>query len=371
MSVIKKYDMSSIDQVKEVANMSKQAREDAKDKEYTKDDIMLVRTTNVFPCDGVIKPLSNVSFIVKSKLNFIYQALENELDYDRLKELETSVFYYRSTVHFAENGLVSSHMYGNFDNQDFIIMDPLKEHVGVSDIRNFAGQDTFIKGNVSLSKKAIIIVKAEEYESIKTAYPEIEDFNVVLYNGIPKDVKEKYIIENEDNIPEFDVNDQRAVVEKALMDLGYIPELVGSHYLINSRTSEKINAVNETLGEKYRVLSNSKHNYSDEYNIDFKNNLLITEIFNKLLLAFIINMHNIDSNLINVDDPVNSMAAYKLIELIGVDVIVKDIELFNYTLEKMRNLNMLPISQDLVDNNIPDIYSAYLRLDIQAGKKLS
>ena len=85
----------------------------------------------------------------------------------------------------------------------------------------------------------------------------------------------------------------------------------------------------------------------------------------------LLNYHNIDSNLISIDDHIGSITVYKLIELIGIDVIVKDIELFNYTLEKMRNLDMLPISQDLVDNNIPDIYSAYLRLDIEAGKKLS
>ncbi|MBE6154727.1 MAG: hypothetical protein E7163_04065 [Firmicutes bacterium] len=371
MPVVKVYDMSTIEKVKDTYNETVKLRECSKYNEYSNDSIMLIRTTGIFPEGRIIKPLSEVSFIAKTRSNFIYQAVESEIDYEELKKFETYEMYYRSTVHFTENGLVSSHMYGNFDNQDFIIMDPLSEHLGVSDIRNFAGQDTFIKGNVTLSKKAIIIVKAEKYESIKAAYPEIDDFNVILYYGIPEDVKEKYILENEDKITVFDVNDQRAVVEKVLMDLGYTPELIGSHYIINSPTSEKINTVNETLGEKYGVLANSKHNYSDEYNIDLKNNIFISETFNKLLLAFIIKMHNIDSTIINIDDSIGSITAHKLIELIDIDVIVKDIELFNYTLEKMRNLDMLPISQDLVDNNIPDIYSAYLRLDIEAGKKLS
>ena len=56
-------------------------------------------------------------------------------------------------------------------------------------------------------------------------------------------------------MPEFDVNDQRAIVETVLMDLGYTPELIGSHYIINSPTSDKIRKVNSQLAEQYGVLA--------------------------------------------------------------------------------------------------------------------
>ena len=370
MSVIKKYDMSSIVEVKDTANMAIKAREDAKYKVYTKDDIMLVRATNVFPINGVIEPLSDASFIVKSKLNFIYQALANELDYDKLKEIETCEVYYRSTVHFTENGLVSSHMYGNFDNQDFIILDPVSEHIGLSDIRNFAGQDTFIKGKVKLSSKAMIVIKAENYEKIKNLYPEIEDYNVVVYNGIPKSVKDEYIANSDEVFSEVYVNDEKAIVEKILLDLGYVPEIIGSHYIINSPTSDKIYKVNEELGEQYKVLSNAKHHYTEEYKEDIAKNILISDVFNKMLLKFIIDRHNIN-NVIDFNDEINRITAYKLIELFGVDEIINDIKLFNDTVNKMVETRKFPTSAQLLDSNIPDVYSSYVEFSDILNYKLN
>jgi len=372
MPVVKVYDMSTVEEVKSTYQAAQEMQELKKYDEYSKDNIMLVRTTEIFPEGRVIKPLADASYVAKNGSNFIYQAMYYEMDYAELKKLESCEMAYRSTVHFTENGLVSSHMYGNFDNQEFIIMDPLSEHAGVSDVRNFAGQDTFIKGNVTLSDKAIIIVKAENYEAIKQAHPEIENFNVVLYNGISPEVKDAYIKEHEGSMPEFDVNDQRAVVEKALIDLGYAPELIGSHYIINSPTSDKISEVNKDLASEYDVLANSKHNYSEEYEDDFKKNMLITEIFNKLLLDFIIKIHNIDSSVINVNDKIDNNTAHNLIGLLGIDVVADDIDAFNKTVEKMQELGMLPTSGELISNNIPDIYSAYVQLQtLEEGQKLN
>jgi len=371
MSVVKVYDMSSVDKVKQTYQQVQKLQENRKYEEYTKENIMLVRTTSVFPDGRIIKPLSEVSYITKNKSNFIYQSLFYEMDYDELKNYESYELVYRNTIHFTENGLVSSHMYGNFDNQDFIILDPLNEHVGKSDIRHFGGQDTFIKGNVVLSDKTIIIVKSESYDIIKESYPEIENYNIILYNGIPQDIKDKYIEENQNNFPDFDVNDQRAIVEMCLMDLGYVPEIIGSHYIIDSPTSSKINKVNEDLAKECGVVANTKHNYTEEYEEDFKKNMLITEMFDKLLLDFIIKNHNIDNNIINVNNMINKDTAYKLIELLGNDAIVDDIKSFNYTIKKMQELNMLPTSEEFINNNIPDIYSAFVQLkDLEITQKL-
>jgi len=291
-----------------------------------------------------------------------------EMDNNDLRKLETYQMYYRSTVHFTENGLVSSHMYGNFDNQDFIILDPLSEHIGSSDIRNYAGQDTFIYGDVKLSDRAIIIIKSEKYDYIKSTYPEIDSFNVVLYNGISEDLKQKYIDEHsDDNVPEFYINDQRAIVEQVLMDLGYVPELIGSHYIINSPTSDKIVDVNNSLGKKYGISSNSKHNYSKEYEEDFKKNLLITKIFDKMLLNFIIKNNNID--IINNGEEIGNMLAYKIINVIGMEQIFSDIQIFNETIEKMKSMNMMPASLQLINNEIPDIYEIHLQIDNDKKRK--
>ena len=303
-------------------------------------------------------------------MNFIYDYVSYYADFeelniaenrmDILSKLEAYELAYRSTVHFTENGLVVSHMYGNFDNRPFIILEPLVEQLN-SNIRNFAGQDTFIKGEVTLSEKAIIIVRSEDYDSLKQTYPEIENFNVVLYNGITKENKEKYIKENEDNLPEFDVNDERAVVEMSLMDLGYTPELIGTHYLINSPTSEKINQVNKELATKYNTPYWANHCNTDEYKEDTRINLLITEIFNKLLLDFIIKRNGLDASMFE-GQRTTRYTAERLIMLIGIEKIIDDIEKFNATIEKMQELNLIPTAEELINNNIPNIYDNYIQL---------
>lgn len=363
MPILKIYDISSVDEVKKIYQETEQVREYKKYDEYSKDNIMLIRTTEIFPTGGIIRPLSLASHIERTGSNFIYQAMYYEMSNDQLNHLKTYELYYRSTIHFTENGLVSSHMYGNFDNQTFIIMDSLNEHVGKSNIRNFAGQDTFVDGCVNLSDKSIIIIKQEQYDEIKKIYPEIDNFNLVLYKGIPDNIKEEYLKNGSDNIPEFDVNDKRAVVERTLMDLGYVPELIGSHYIINSPTSDKIVLINKDLGEQYGVLANSKHNYSEEYKKDFEKNMKITEIFNKLLLEFIIKFNDINSDMININERINNNMAYKLINILGFDNLIQTIEVFNNTILKMKQLGMMPTSEDFINGNIPSIFESYSMFD--------
>ena len=359
MPIIKGYDISKIDNVKEI---SKEVFDRQKERQYFKysiDDIMLVRTTDIFPKNRKIETIADTSFMIK-KENFIYSALSYSLDFNELEKLKSYQHYYRSTIHFTENGLVSSHMYGNFDNQSFIILEPLNEQLEKSNFRNFAGQDTFIQGSMALSDKAIIIINFEKYEEIKQNYPEIEEFNIILYKGIPKEIKKKYIEEHANESPYFYVNDERAIVEKVLLDLDYTPELIGSHYIISSPTSDKIVELNEKLGNEYGVLANGKHNYSIEYDNDEKTNEKIKYIYDKILLDFIINKHNIDSNLVSSNDKIMNKTAYNLVDILGVDTIINDIEDFNNTMENMKKSGLLPTNNELLNGSIPNVFDYYV-----------
>lgn len=357
MPIIKRYDISKIEEVKRISSLVEEIQEKNQYSDYNPEKIMLVRTTNIFPENREIKPLAKASFIAKSRMNFICNTLYNELDSHLLKQLETYELYYRSTIHFAENGLVSSHMYGNFNNQLFIILEPLINQLDKSNFRNFAGQDTFIQGSVTLSENAIIIIKEENYKDIQNNYPEIDHYNIVLYKGIDNETKKQYIKENEFNMPDFDVNDERAIVELVLIDLGYTPELIGTHYIINSKTSNKIRNVNETLADKYNVLAEAKHIHTDEYKEDFNKNLMITEIFNKMLLDFIIKINNIEMPITLDND-----TAYLLIELIGIDNLIDSINKFNQVIEEMNEHKLLPTSEELLNGNIPNLIDYYTNL---------
>jgi len=364
MPILKTYDIKTIEEVKKIHALVEETQENNKYKTYTPKNIMLVRTTHEFPTNRIIKPLSNCSYIVKNEKNFIYNGLYYDLDKNILEQLGTYELYYRSTIHFAENGIVSSHDYGNFDNQPFIILEPLYNQLGKANFRNFAGQDTFIKGNVALSEEAIIIIREEDYIKIKQNHPEIENFNVVLYKGIDQDEKERYIKENEYNLPEFYVNDKRAVVEIILMELGYTPELIGNHYIIDSPTSAKVRSINELLEKKYKALAEAKHKDTDEYKEDFEKNLKITDIFNKMLLDFILRLNNIEEQL-----TISNYTAFRLIELIGLDKLIENINIFNKIIEEMHNENLLPTSEELLNGNVPKLFDYYINNNISTIKK--
>jgi len=363
MSIIKIYEMSTVEEVKRTSSRVTERQKEEKYTDYSSENIMLVRTTNIFPTNRKLTTLADTSFIAKTNTNFIHSSLFYGLDVETLQQLETYAPCYRSTIHFTENGLVSSHMYGNFDNQSFIILEPLVEQLGKSNFRNFAGQDTFVEGNVTLSEKAIIIIKTDDYPMIKENYPEIENYNVILYNGIPTSEKQKYIEENQDNMPEFDVNDQRAIVETVLMDLGYTPELIGSHYIINSPTSDKIRKVNCQLAEQYGVLAEAKHHYTKEYGEDYNKNLIITEIFDKQLLNFIIKRHELENEFFLNREKISNNNADKLIQILGIEAIIHDIECFNDTIEKMHATGQIPTCEELLKSNTLDIYNQFINLE--------
>lgn len=361
MPIIKKYDISSVEEVKKIYQQVKETQENNKYNTFTKKNIMLVRTTDIFPEDRELKALADSTFISKNSMNFIAESLQfSDLSREELDKLKTYELSYRSTIHFTENGLVSSHMYGNFDNRPFIILDPLVHHE--NEIINFAGQDTFIKGNVKLSSSAIIIMKEQDYLKYKDIYPELDTYNVILYNGISKEDKNAFMKNAENDLAVFDINDERAVVEAALMDLGYTPELIGSHYLINSPTSDKINQVNKELAQEHNVLYWTNHSSTDDYKEDFNKNMEISNIFNQQLLYFILNNHDMSIDMLPQPIRYDRYLTEYLINTFGLDIIINDIELFNKTIEKMKENNLLPTSEELINGNVPDIFENHIKL---------
>jgi len=360
MPVIKEYDISTVEEVKKIHSDMKKTQENNKYETFTKENIMLVRTTDDFPENRVMKTLANRSLMVKNQMNFIvYSPYFMDLTRDQIEKLKTYVLHYRSTLHLTENSLVESHEYGNFSNRPFIFLDPLIYHE--DKIINYAGHDTFTQGNVILSNEAILIMKEDQYYKYREIYPDIDTYNVVLYKGISKEDKEHYLNTSEADIPSFDINDERAAVQKTLIDLGYTPELLSSHYIISSPTSDKINEINKQLATEHNVLYWTNHSSTDNYKEDFQKNVEITEILDKQLLDFILSNHNYTIDMLPQPVKYDCYLAAYLINTFTLESIIKDIELFNATMEYMNQNNLLPTSEELLNGNVPNIFDTYVQ----------
>lgn len=233
-------------------------RKRAEDKLYEKttvSDLVMVRTTNVFPKNGVVEILDKHSMPEFQDSFFKREIKDAGLD---LKEFETYSFVNRRTSHWTLNGLVSSHMYGSFDGRNFIIIEPFEEQVNNDGLLSIDESDTYFEGDLKLSDKAIVLMKLEEYkERYKdpTQRKEMEKMNIRLFTG-----------------------NEKIAVNMLLQELGYVYEDIGMWgYSLDTNTPELKYARNledvmkeetERLQKEGKNVETVTHFYSKSREID-------------------------------------------------------------------------------------------------------
>ena len=89
-------------------------------------DLVLVRTTTMFPKGGIVETTDKHSDLLTEDSPFARELKESGvIDLDKYNIVK---FQNRRTIHFTLNGLVGSHEYGNFQNRNFIIIEPFPPH---------------------------------------------------------------------------------------------------------------------------------------------------------------------------------------------------------------------------------------------------
>lgn len=233
-------------------------------KQYSIDDCILVRTTDVFPFDGVVETPINGNAYGFSHSSFFKEIIIEEakrkypnyfLNEDDGKKYSEELAEYnvvfetlRRTVHFTLNGLVGSTAYGNFDNMPFVIFEPLKEHLD-SSLKALRVEDVYFDENLLLSNEAAILISEENFNQIRNNEKYIKDlqnFKIFIYKG-----------------------NQQTAVASVLKDLGYDSFLVSSNGYVNGIDS------NTPAANMYNFISKfaEKNNISQERHFYSKINL--------------------------------------------------------------------------------------------------
>lgn len=262
---------------------------------YDTTDFYLVRTTDFLEYGHVIHPICDVPFFVKNNpiiRNVITDIFDEQDHIDFYKEQEKYMArdkiikeeflplttQYRSTVHFTLNGLVSSHSKGNFDDRSFIIIDAFKPHLENDDILSFRMEDTYIKGDVTLSENAIVMINKEKYQELLKNFPMIEEYDIVLFEG-----------------------DEKEAVEMLLTDMGIVSEKIGTHGI-------DTDVQNFSLIQDYqRMLKNDfnidsvPHWLSKSYASDDEKSIVLFNYYDKLFFDYFfskINMNEYEKNML-------------------------------------------------------------------------
>lgn len=192
--------------------------------DYTVDDCVMVRTTDIFPKDRmVITPKNGGAYgfgrsvifeeILRKKIANEYPDLDDDSFYEKLDEFNIFFDIPRGTIHYTINGLVSSHAYGNFDNKPFIIIESLKHHINDKSLVGLRVEDTYFNDNMKLSDEAIIMISKNYFDANKGNLEFIESlqgFNIIVFSG-----------------------DETKAVEFVLRSLGYNAFAVNNHGYTN------------------------------------------------------------------------------------------------------------------------------------------
>lgn len=281
-------------------------------RDIVEDELMLVRTDDYFPmdkkmevidemnntetyCPDIIKAICNRNIAEEfTKINYEGKELnfvnKNGLfAFDKLDEFKgTDMFQsihdreaelleqyglvsskYRSTKHFALNGLVSSHVYGNFSNRSYIFLDPFSEHKN-DEMLNFNPVDTYYKVSRErpfiLSDKAILMIPISRYKEI-VSNPEMRKQlskykDVTVFNG-----------------------DEKTAVEMKLNELGIFSVEIGAQTISPLALNNAMEKFSNKTGYVYNIHFNSEVDKEDKkITLEMKEQLenkLLNEIYEK------------------------------------------------------------------------------------------
>jgi len=263
-------------------------------KDYTIDDCIIVRTTNVFPLDGIIKtPIHGNAYefgnstligeaigeILSAKYPNYFFDEEHEKGYkEEKKDCQVVFETLRRTTHFVMNGVVQSHTQGNFDNSPIVIMDPLKYHMD-SSLKCLRVEDVYFDDDLTLSNEAVIMIDENSFNKISNNLESLETlqrFKVVVYRG-----------------------DKQAAVKQTLESLGYDFFLISTNGYTNGLDD---NSAAKTMydfcsdfAEKNNI-SLDKH-FRSEINVeDTKNRRIKGEEIDKLHLSYLLDNSSINES---------------------------------------------------------------------------
>lgn len=311
---------------------------------YTADDIVLVRATNYIEPGHIIHPISQIPFIIKlnGKLRnvitrklgdgrLLYQLNDDELKNLRIeagKHLPYST-QYRSTVHFTLNGLVQSHTRGNFDNRNFVILEPFTYHLGKSNIYSLLPEDTFIEGQVKLSNQATILVEQSKIQELLKSFPALKEYNIVTYVG-----------------------DQRLAVNMLLVKKGIVPERIRDKYIEDCPTARKLYAFIQEVGNNLNIKL-EPHVSTDIYYLDDKQSLRLWEYYDYKFYTFLldkIGMPKNEQDLIMKDllDDNSETEIEKIISSIGLIKFKEIVDEYNQIILDKINNGTYPTNEELL-----------------------
>lgn len=334
-------------------------------------NIALVRATNIIPFDGIVHPISEVPYLHKERGTQFYFAmfdllknkgLLKEIDWSKPDEMNEIDKYnneilkqympytsgYNSMVLWALNGLVPDDTNNTFSNKTCAIIDGLAEQIEQSEVVSLVPTDTAIKGSVTLSGSAIILISKERYETLSQEEKEQLsnlDMTITIFEG---DLKEAVDVAL--------TKDGRYTAETLSLrrvDNGYLQSDTSDevratiHSIANNKEIAQVLHLNVITGQ------NDEKDKLKSVENEFEKGLTVTDFYKRNFFSYLFSKMDIDNRtkgdaLYFPESPAYMEALCNAIDIIGLDTYKSILDNYNQSLEKLQSSGKLPTPEEIV-----------------------
>ena len=161
---------------------------------YTIDNCVLIRTTDIFPVNGIIQtPVHGhaYGFDASDYIGNLIRKRFSDMGMDCPKGYEVIFERMRSTIHFTINGIVAASMYWN-QKYPFIIIEPFKHHASEKSLVGLREEDTYFNDDMHLSNDSVILMDEAKYEELRDQI-DLSKYNIMTYKGNATEFLKKVI----------------------------------------------------------------------------------------------------------------------------------------------------------------------------------
>ena len=341
-------------------------------------NIALVRATNIIPMDGKVRPLSKVPYIRKERgTQFAFAMSDllkklgivtplNPQDYFTKSEEEQEEILqenrkiteeylpynsdYNSVVLWSLNGLVPDDINNTFSNKSCAIIESLDEQKDKTEIVSIIPTDTALKGEVTLSNRATILISKERYESLTDAEKEqlaSLDLNVKIFEGDLQESVDK-VLESDPDFASEELSLNRAT----------------NGYRDSETKDELLEAINDFAEERnipqvlfFNLITGQNDDLDrlESVKDEYKNSALVSDCYRKTFLNYLcskleISKETATSAITYMDSEVYMKKLCEEIETIGIDKYKEVVDKYNQSIEKLKEEGMLPTPEEIVEN---------------------
>lgn len=206
-------------------------------KDYSLSDLAIVRTTDIFPTNGIMETRAKAMALLDMDSPYFKCAIS-----DNDSNVNIKFFSYSSTLHCCLNGLVGNHSLGYFSGRNYFVFDKFSNHIGQEEMVSMREEDTYFRDDLVLSNDASICMRLSRYRELLKKEENVDilkRLKIFVYDLGMEDVKDLFPISQQFGDDALFSKLEQTLVNFVLDSLGYPYFSISAHGYTDSDNPSK------------------------------------------------------------------------------------------------------------------------------------